>query len=171
MRRVIEDVKARVSVDSTRVYLTGFSNGGMLAWRYAAEHPDEIAGVAPVGAAIAGLVDAPETPPFAVPRGRVPLIALHGLEDPRIPASEVEASLAFWAAGSGCATDPEERRQGGLRVREWQGCGAAAPVVAYALEGWGHRWPGPHFSGERTDALRDFDGAVVLWDFFAALAP
>ena len=41
-------------------------------------------------------------------------------------------------------------------------------VELYALEQWGHVWPGPHFTGKLAsdDALKDFDAAEIIWEFF-----
>jgi polyhydroxybutyrate depolymerase len=47
---LIDDVVARHGVDGRRVYATGISNGGMMAFRLAAELPEKIAGFAPIAA-------------------------------------------------------------------------------------------------------------------------
>ncbi|MDJ0788679.1 MAG: alpha/beta fold hydrolase [Myxococcota bacterium] len=158
--RVIDDVARRLPIDPERVYLTGFSNGGMLAWRFASEHPERVAAVAPVAAMAA----------VALPGdgAAVPLILFHGAADPVIPADDVEASLDSWARRNGCAPDPSEAhlREGLLRMRTWRSCASGGAVEAWELAGWGHRWPGPHFSDARVDGLRGFDGAEILWRFF-----
>ena len=43
---VIEDLKSIFSVDVTRVYATGLSNGAMMAYRLAEEAPESIAAIA-----------------------------------------------------------------------------------------------------------------------------
>jgi len=165
VRRVIEDAIPRFGIDPSRVFLTGFSNGGMLAWRVAAEHPDLVTAVAPISATA---FDASET---GAGTG-VPLILFHGAADPRIPASDVEASLSAWAAASGCRPEPDERflREGLLRRHEWRGCDAGAPVIAYRLSDFGHRWPGPYFTGTRKDALTGFDSVEIMLRFFDSVA-
>lgn len=174
LRRVIEDVGRRLPFDAERIYVAGFSNGGMLAWRFAAEHADLVAGVAPIAATVAGALETDDAgAELPTPARNVPLILFRGREDARVPAEHVDASLAFWAAGSGCRPDPEERRlrEGRIRIREWQSCDPGGAMAAYELAGWGHRWPGPYFSNGRDDALRGFDGVEVLWSFFEANRP
>ena len=48
IQAVIDDAIEHGPADPKRVYLTGFSNGAAMAFRFAAERPTEIAAVAPV---------------------------------------------------------------------------------------------------------------------------
>src|SRR6185437_10995847 len=52
---VIDDIARHYPLDRRRVYATGMSNGGMLAYVLAAAHPEWFAGIAPVSAAIGGM--------------------------------------------------------------------------------------------------------------------
>ncbi|MDX9759951.1 MAG: PHB depolymerase family esterase [Bacteroidota bacterium] len=45
LRRIIEEMKTRFSVDEQRIYVVGFSNGGQMAFRCAVEMSDVIAAV------------------------------------------------------------------------------------------------------------------------------
>src|ERR1700761_863930 len=63
----VDDVARRNPVDRARIYLVGFSNGGMLAYRIAAEHPDIVAAVAVVSGTIGGVPAASE-PEWAIPQ-------------------------------------------------------------------------------------------------------
>jgi polyhydroxybutyrate depolymerase len=46
--KMIDSLKANYNIDTTRIYLTGASNGGMMAYRLACERADLFAAVAPV---------------------------------------------------------------------------------------------------------------------------
>ena len=48
-RALLDDVASRVHIDRTRVYATGISNGGMMAFRLGVEASDRIAGDRPRG--------------------------------------------------------------------------------------------------------------------------
>ncbi len=50
---LVDELVASYSIDPDRVYLTGFSNGGLLAYRLACES-DRFAAIAPVGATLVG---------------------------------------------------------------------------------------------------------------------
>ncbi|MEN8780988.1 MAG: PHB depolymerase family esterase, partial [Desulfobacterales bacterium] len=50
----IEDVDVRLKIDRDRIYMVGFSNGGMLVYRFAAERGELLAAIAPLAASIGG---------------------------------------------------------------------------------------------------------------------
>ena len=54
LREAMAEVSGRLSIDPARVYLVGTSNGGMLAFHYAARHPEQVAAVATVAASVGG---------------------------------------------------------------------------------------------------------------------
>ena len=51
---VVKDAARRVQVDAARVYVTGFSNGGMLVYRAMAERTGLFAAAAPLAATHGG---------------------------------------------------------------------------------------------------------------------
>ena len=172
----VEDVARRNPVDRTRLYLVGFSNGGMLAYRIAAEHPEFVAAVAVASATIGG-VPAANEPEWSVPQPKrpVPVLALHGRADTHIPydggrtaqtwgkssAISVARSIGFWVDADGCHPEPLVESMGGGRVQRqtWSGCRDDAEVVLYSLDGWGHEWP-------KETSLDGFDAAATIWRFF-----
>jgi polyhydroxybutyrate depolymerase len=172
----VDDVARRNPVDRTRLYLVGFSNGGMLAYRIAAEHPEVVAAVAVASGTIGG-VPAPNEPEWSVapPKQPVSVLALHGRADTHVPydggraaqsrgkssAISVSRSVGMWVSADGC--DPEaqvESMGGGLVERQaWSGCRGDTEVVLYSLNGWGHEWP-------KENSLGGFDAAATIWRFF-----
>lgn len=74
---VIEKVKTDFSVDSTRIYATGMSNGAQMAYALACELSDTIAAIAPIGAQ--GVFTS------CTAKRPVPIIHFHGTEDPCAP--------------------------------------------------------------------------------------
>ncbi|MCH2547746.1 MAG: alpha/beta hydrolase-fold protein, partial [Alphaproteobacteria bacterium] len=52
IEKLIADVKTRRNVDASRIYVTGISNGGMMAYRLACEMGEVFAAFAPVAAAM-----------------------------------------------------------------------------------------------------------------------
>src|SRR5262249_51407591 len=82
---VMDDVATRTPVDPTRVYVTGLSNGGMMAYRLAAEASDRIAAIAPVAGSRAAVLD------DAV---RVmPVMHVHSVDDPVVPFAGGETHI------------------------------------------------------------------------------
>jgi polyhydroxybutyrate depolymerase len=171
----VADVLRRAGGDPRRVYLTGFSNGAGLAFRFAAERADLVAAVAPV----AGYCWLPHPKP-----GRpVPTLYVIGTADPLVPLRggqvrlpwdgrlagrpPVVQTLEKWAAALGCSPVPEVVSDaGGVRQEVYPG-----PVEfrAVFVEGLGHHWPGgqgqlnPRIGGRPSDKL---NANELIWDFF-----
>ena len=78
--------------------------------------------------------------------------------------------MALWARWNNCAKTPltESRNQGQIQIRTWKSPSDAADVVLYAIDGWGHQWPGRFFTSRLApeDPLYGFDAAEIIWDFF-----
>lgn len=182
---VIEDVCSRMTVDRRRIYMVGFSNGGMMTYRFAAERGDLLAAIAPLAASAGGRLDM-DTPQWSIPEPvkALPVLTMHGMDDTLVPFTggifsagkntqeywSVNQSLGVWVARDGCNSPPVEReeRQGKVHIRTWNDCADNNKVVLYTLEGWRHVWPGPYFTG-RLDPqvpLYNFDAARIIWDFF-----
>jgi polyhydroxybutyrate depolymerase len=182
---VIADLKKRLAIDPKRIYMVGFSNGGMLALRFAAEKTDTLSALATVAATI-GSTTAGHEPLWRMPNPVAPLpqIFFHGLADEAIPAQggispkrggdqsflAVDDSTDLWIRNNGCDPDPiiEDIRNGAVHIHTWQMCRQDAEVMLYLMENWGHVWPGLHYTADLNDEnpLKDFDAAAIIWDFF-----
>lgn len=154
--KLINSLAADGLIDRNRVYVSGVSNGGMMAMRLACDAPDLAAGAAIIIASWPVGLDCAASNPL-------PAMFLHGTEDQLIRygggcivsqkdkdrGSVLSAgkTLEIWAARNRCngmnetATpdvDPEDGTRVNLRV--YSGC--AAPLSHYIVEGGGHTWPG-----------------------------
>ncbi|MFO0836242.1 MAG: PHB depolymerase family esterase [Phycisphaerales bacterium] len=72
--KILDDTIARENIDTSRVYLTGLSQGGHGTWVIGATHPERFAAIAP----ICGYGD-PDM--LAGPLASMPVWAFHGLAD------------------------------------------------------------------------------------------
>jgi len=70
---VIEEVRRDFRVDPSRIYMVGYSNGGMLAYLFAAQEPETLAAVAVIGATI-GSSPSPSQPEVRIPPARRPCL-------------------------------------------------------------------------------------------------
>jgi polyhydroxybutyrate depolymerase len=188
LRALVARLEAELGVDPARVYATGMSNGGQMAYRLALEAPELVAAVAPVAA---GLPDAANLDcsasgrpvailivngtldpmnPFA--GGRV---ALYGLWGDRGTVLSSDASAAWWAGLAGHRAPPERRRypdasRGDASWAElvtWSD-GPGPEVAHLVVHGGGHtfphpRWRYPRFIGPTN---HDVDAAGEIWGFF-----
>jgi len=188
--RVIDDVAGRVAIDRSRIYLVGYSNGGMLAYLYAAKRADSVAGVGIFASSIGLVGEDPErgtpvpgwSPPDPV--AEVPMTIYHGIDDPRLPIRGRQGrsnrslktigpkeAAEHWAAANDCTEEPTSSAGPGVQSSAWCSSSPAA-VELHLLEGWDHDWPGPHFTDRRdsNDPLHGFDVASRMWRFFEALS-
>lgn len=167
LERLVRELSPKVC--GRRVLGTGFSNGGMLAHRWACE-----------GSRVDAVV--PVSGPLAIPEARcegppVPIRHYHGTADSRVPYDggsgdgysstehrSVEETMATWRRRNLCAdTAPQTRVDGDTVCQAWS-CQAATELCS--VEGWGHAWPGGRNS-DRTSADATRDG----WEWFQGLVP
>ena len=173
--KLIDDLSGRLAIDRDRVALVGFSNGGMLAYRFAAEHPGRIAALAVAGAAIGGQES--EEPAMATipdPMGPLPVLIMHARDDDSIPFAggpsprhpeisylgPVDAAALFVRVNR-CAGEPERRELPGHEIRRWGGCAAGSEVVFAVNDSGGHAWPrrrADRGGFEATELVADFLG-------------
>jgi polyhydroxybutyrate depolymerase len=176
---MIDALVASGRADRTRVYVTGMSNGGMMAHRLAREIPDRIAAIAPVVGAIFG-----DEPPARLP---MPALIIVGATDTVVPPGggslqlrallgrrsaadhDVAPALAqatYWATQNGCGA-PVTTETARAATSTWSTCTSGAPVIFQRVAGNGHAWPGGE-AGRRGAAAptQAFNATEEMWAFF-----
>ncbi|MCB9676459.1 MAG: hypothetical protein H6737_15155 [Alphaproteobacteria bacterium] len=158
--KVITTLEDRVCADPTRTYVSGFSNGGMMALRMACEST-ELDGV--VAASSPLVVDACNGP-------AIPTMLFHGLQDDIIlfdgaPASgsvpayrSSDETLDVFLEKNGCDRTPALIEVGSATCEEYT---CDVPVRRCTLPEWGHIWPG----GVHTQRA-GFNLTRESWSFF-----
>lgn len=91
---LVDDVSAKHRVDTSRVYLTGFSMGGFGTWSLGMKYPNRFAAISP----ICGGGDLVEVG-AGLPHKRaalqsLPIWVFHGAKDTQVPVSESERMIA-----------------------------------------------------------------------------
>lgn len=182
---LIDSMLSHFAVDAERVFVTGISNGGMMAYRAAAELSERIAGIAPIAGTIGGSPpDSDASYVIPQPSHPVAVLAFHGFEDQHVlyaggvgPQSvepgrfdmSVADSIAFWVAANGCDSEPiaESRADGNVIIQRYQGC--AAPVVLVTIVDGGHSWPGGVRGLLGETPTRDISASEMMLEFFMGL--
>jgi polyhydroxybutyrate depolymerase len=163
VRGILSDLGGLYAIDPARVYVAGFSNGAMLAYRLACELSDTIAAIAPV----AGNLGYDPCRPL----GKVSVLHIQGLSDDSVPYADddldrgwdpairsVKSSVALWAYFDGCTGSPRENQAGIATHLAYSGCAAGTAVDLYSLYGVGHIWPMENI----------WPASRTIWEFFAA---
>ncbi|MDG4861774.1 PHB depolymerase family esterase, partial [Streptomyces sp. T-3] len=166
--------------DPRRIYVVGFSNGGSMALRIAAERPRLVAAAGAVAAQL------PTGNAEVKPTGAVPMILIHGADDtvrplagrpagdppkpgdePITPTMSTRATAETFAkaAAAGAPAEPEKTPARGYDRTDWTS--PKAPVRLLVMHKAGHTWPGstekppPGFGRtstaiDATDTILDF---------------
>jgi polyhydroxybutyrate depolymerase len=181
--RVIAETASRASIDRRRIFVAGFSMGGMMGFSFACKRPGLIRAISATASLIPAMLadDCAAHPPEGV-------LVIHGTEDDVVPfdggpvisgpfammsLASYDETLRFFARRNGCRTPPERRdwdaKNDNTSVTRsgWYHCARGA-VEGYRIEGGGHRWPsgGPILpvTGRTT---REIDGTAAVWGFFS----
>jgi polyhydroxybutyrate depolymerase len=178
-RRLLDDVANACTIDPKRVFATGMSNGGIMAYRLASELSDRIAAIAPVGGPMGTKACRPGRP--------VSVIHFHGTDDAFAPFQggrgrglsgtsffSVDHSIAAWVEADGCDPTPVTIRlpdttdDGTTVTRTTYGQGKdGAEVVLIVIEGGGHTWPGRESRlASLGKSTRDISANDLMWAFF-----
>lgn len=175
------------SVDGTRIYATGISNGGFMSSRLGCELSSKIAAIA----VDAATIEANTIAPTCNPGRPVPSIYIHGTTDPLVPftggamtaggtaggtiLSHFQA-IDKWVAINGCnstpivADLPDIANDGTtIKQRVYSGGTNGSEVVSYVILNGGHTWPqGFQYLPEVIigKTSQDMNACEVIWTFF-----
>jgi len=173
---LIDELSAKHRIDRKRVYVTGMSNGAMMAHRVGVELSDKVAAIAPVVGAVFG--------DEARPRSRVSAIMINGMLDESVPyrggssggrgrqawdGTPTRPALdqaRFWAEANGCEATLRAQDRGAYLIGRHE-CASPIDVAIYSVKDNGHAWPG----GKRGSRLGDtpstsINATDVIWEFF-----
>jgi len=131
--RMLQVTGALHEVDRRRVFLAGFSNGAMMAYRYACGRPGRISGVLAVG----GTHTAPCTP-----RKALAVMVVHGTDDPTVPlgGTAYSRSLRSSLPPARQAAGQWARQGSAVRTRIVQGGQHAWPTTGTGFDTTGEGW-------------------------------
>jgi polyhydroxybutyrate depolymerase len=167
LKQIIADLGTKAPIDTHRIYVAGFSDGGRMAYRAACQMASQIAAVAVVSGSLVTQACAPTRTVF--------VIAFHGTLDGSVPyhdpaatafpraapkeAASLSPSIQFWMAENSCTHSGDVLFTPDVVRTTATGCGAQ--VIFYTIAGGTHAWPvlGPDY---------EFSASPLIADFFAA---
>ena len=191
LRALVQRMVEEQGIDPGRVFATGLSNGGQMAYRLGLEAPDLVAGIAAMAASLpvkANLDCEPSGKPVAA-------MVMNGTADPVNPygggvvkifgnASRGEvlssrATAGYWAGLAGYSGEGEQRdwpRRNpedptSVESIDWSAPGRA-PVSLVTIVGGGHVVPSLEFNLPRIlgPTSHQLDGPEIIWAFFSRVA-
>ncbi len=175
VNKIIEDMSAKYSIDTDRVYASGFSMGGMFSHVLACKMPNTIAAIVPGNGYPLGGLSGCDT------SRSVPIFHVHGTADDFVKYSGIHSFLETWIDQYGCPQDPvrtepypADKPDSQSFKEYWGPCdngnGQVSEVTLVSVTGMIHDWAtagkgntneDPAFTGKPFD----IDGSEEAWAF------
>jgi polyhydroxybutyrate depolymerase len=169
---LIDKLISSFRINPKKVYVTGMSNGAMMAYRLACEIPDKITAIAPVSGTM--LTTSPCNPSRSVP-----ILHIHSELDLKVPPQggnglagyyfpPVDSVLRVWAKVDSCSSiEPIVTDFDNYTKYEWKNSQNTICIDYYLTKDGGHSWPGGIKSRDRADSpSMAVDANDLIWDFF-----
>ena len=174
--QLIYKLLAGYKINPKKVYATGHSNGGMLAYRLACEIPDKIAAIAANSCTMV-------VTQACNPSRPVPVLHMHSVLDTKVPYQggqgvglgisgvylpSLDFVLNAWSLNNTCATTAQVLiKNSGYTFTKWSDCSNNVTIQYYLTKDGGHGWPGGLPGGPNSDTPSAVINANdLLWDFF-----
>lgn len=171
---IIDEMFKKYAIDKNRVYVSGFSMGGMMSWYLTCKIPDKIAAAVPGnGFPLGGMSGCSD-------KRRVPVLHIHGTADDFVKYSQYVGSFGpAQVTRYGCSTPvrvkpyPVDKPTSQSFMDTWANCdknGLKSELHLLHVTGMIHDWatPGkananddPKFKGKPFDV----DGTHEAWNF------
>ncbi len=192
IRALINHLDSTLNINSSRIYITGISGGGLMTYRLGSDLSDIVAAIAPVAGSIGGIWYT-ESTLYVIPKPAhpMPVIIFHGLQDRNLPYEggwvngtirlwntnikvdintyflSVNESVSFWVEHNNCDPIPkiETSESGNIIKRTYANGTDGSEVVLYTLVDGGHEW----FGGpEAFWPPCEISATDLIWEFFEA---
>lgn len=167
LNQIIDEMAERYTVDLSRVYITGMSNGGFMTYYAMQKMQNRIAAIAP----ISGLISTNIFVNYSLQR-TVPLCYMHGTADPIVyinGSPSADDIIEFWAQQDQIVNPPIVTQLPDLHPEDlstvtlmtYTGFVPDAEILYYRIEGGGHSIP-----GIEAGANQDINAYEEIWKFF-----
>jgi polyhydroxybutyrate depolymerase len=171
LSNLIDALHNRFTIDKSRVYASGLSNGGYMCYRLAWQLSDKIAAIASVSGSMSHHDFLNCTPPRPIP-----VMEIHGTADQTVPytssaiGTDIDSLLHFWVLNDHCLpiSDPinlpdKDPADGSTVMHfQWSAELLNTSCELYRIIGGAHLdWPG---AGAGNNM--DFSASPTIWQFF-----
>ena len=154
LKAIINEMYQRYGIDKKRVYVSGFSMGGMMSYHAANKMGDMIAAIAPVSGG--GGVNSPKR--------AMPIMHTHGTSDDVVNYNSTVNTLKGWVNAQKCSSSsqkikpyPTTKSGSAASLEIWSGCTDNVEVRLLTIEGKGHWYS--------MDEAVSVNTSVEIWNF------
>jgi polyhydroxybutyrate depolymerase len=180
---MIDHIQTLRSIDRSRIYATGISNGGFMTQRLACELSQKIAAFAAIAATFpAALADR------CRPNKIVPILMMHSPDDRFVPWQggtmvrgqggvilSFPQTVDFWKTNNKCTSSQPVKSLGQavedgteVTITRFTGKTPKTEVISVRIDGGGHTWPSgtgqPEWLVGKTS--QKLNASQSIWDFF-----
>ncbi len=182
--KLLTVIKEKYAIDEKRIYLVGFSNGGMITYKLISEHPELFMGAAIISSTPSGGKNEESLVHIKPPEIAVPLLIFHGELDTIIPYyggysgeenetgiyfPSIPESVEYWANSMGADSVKEiSLEDGSVIFRKYFDIAGRPIIEFYTLTNDGHTIPG-RVKGVQSILNKDestINAKEIIWDFF-----
>jgi len=169
---LIDNLSNSYSIDLSKIYATGFSNGGFMAYKLACQLSHRIAAVASVSG-----VMSTSTLENCNPSRAIPVLHIHGTKDIWVFIDglkewrSVEETLRYWTNFNNCDNsdmtvllDSDLTDNCTVEKYSYTNCTNNSKVVYYKIIDGGHTWPGSGPTIYENTNL-DINAGIEIWNF------
>ena len=164
INEIIEFIDDEYSIDKSRIYSTGMSNGGYMSYKLACDLSSKIAAVVSVTGSMT-----PETFDSCSPTHATSIAQIHGLQDSVVNyygslwSKPIEEVIDFWMSFNNCSETPETIEINGINGggihNIYSNCDNQTSVELFLMTYMGHDWP--NFDNH------DIQASTTVWDFLS----
>lgn len=175
-KAMVKNISSQLNIDPKKIYATGMSNGGMMAYRLACEMADTFTAIA----AVAGTDNTVNCNPARA----ISILHIHAKDDDHVkfdggigknaaPAEKitnfksVDSTIAKWVAFNKCEGAPVQvMYKEGSYCQRYSKCRENVKVELCVTPTGGHSWPGGKKPRGEKDTFQGLSANDVMWDFF-----
>lgn len=163
LKAIINEMNTKYGIDKKRVYVSGFSMGGMMSYHAANKMGDMIAAIAPCSGGGGASTSRP-----------MPIIHTHGTADDVVNYNSTANTVKNWVSYEKCNTNstkysqyPVGRTSSQASLEVWTGCQGGSEIRLLTISGKGHWYSMDLASVNTSDEIWNFvkrfslDGATA----------
>lgn len=178
IKQLIKVVPQKIAVDPQRIYVGGYSSGGIMSYRLATELADTVAAFGIMAGTIGAVLPDGRINQIPKPKQPASILHIHGKKDDVVPYDGTESklvpseylsapkSIQFWVKENGCNPTPqiEPSFTGKIIKEKYTGCSGGVDVTLYTLPEGDHGWPA--WANEQDKST--LTASDLMWEYFAS---
>ena len=186
INKLLDTIIANYNINTNKIYISGFSNGGFMTQRLACQLNQRFAAMASLGCTMDAISFA-----GCNPRRPIPMLFMLGTADPRVPFNGgqltgtisnvpvvgINTLVDFWKNNNQCLTtnlplnlpDVVLTDNSTVTLYKFTNCSCNSNISFYKINGGGHTWPGvsiPSYEITAGSTNLDIQASTELWRFF-----